>query len=59
MLIGNDDHPVYVRQIRQRPHHGMCTYVNVDECTGTHVRDEEPPSFGIQRGVVEPDWTTS
>ena len=59
MLIGNDDHPMYVRQIGQRAHDGVCMYVNVDEFTRAHVGDEEPPSPGVQRGVVKPNWATS
>jgi hypothetical protein len=34
-------------------------YVNVDEFTGTHMGDEQPPPPDVQRGVVKPDWTTS
>ena len=59
MLIGNNDHPMYVGQIGQRAHHGMCMYVNVDEFTRAHVRDEEPPPPGIERGVVKPNRATS
>jgi hypothetical protein len=36
----------------------MCMYVNVDEFTRAHVRDEEPPPPDVERGVVEPDWAT-
>jgi hypothetical protein len=49
---------MYVRQVRQRPHDGMCMYVNVNEFTRAHVRDEETPACGVERGVVEPDWAT-
>jgi hypothetical protein len=59
MLVGNNDHPMYVGQIRQRPHHCMRTYVNVDEFTRAHMSDEETPPPDVERGVVEPNWTTS
>jgi hypothetical protein len=58
MLIGNNDYFVYVSQVRQRAHHGVCMYVNVDEFTGAHVGDEESPPPRIERAVVKPDWTT-
>ena len=59
MLVGNDDHPVYVGQIRQRAHHGMCMHVNVDEFTRAHVGDEQPPPPDVERGVVKPNRTAS
>jgi hypothetical protein len=59
MRVGNDDHPVYVRQIRQRAHDGVCMYVDVDEFTRAHVGDEQPSPLPIQCGVVKPNWTAT
>jgi hypothetical protein len=47
-----------VGQIGQRPHEGMCMYVNLNEFTRAHVCDEETPACGVERGVVEPNWAT-
>ena len=59
MLIGNHDHPVHIRQIRQRAHHGVCVDVDLDEFTCAHVGDEQSPPSDVQRGVVKPNRTTS
>jgi hypothetical protein len=58
MLVRNNDHPMDVRQIRHRPHHFVCAYVNVDEFTRAHVGDEETSPRDVERGVVEPNWAT-
>jgi hypothetical protein len=50
---------VYVRQIRQRAHDGVCMYVDVDEFTRAHVGDEQPSPLPIQCGVVKPNWTAT
>jgi hypothetical protein len=53
VLVGDDDHTVYVSQIGQSAHDCVRVEVDVDELTRAHVCDEESPLCGVERGVVE------
>jgi hypothetical protein len=59
MLVRNDDHPMYVTEIRQCPHHGVRPHIDIDEFARARVRNEEPIPLVIPCGVVEPNRTTA